>query len=464
MTTLQFADTHNMVAFLSKPTKSDGFQQIMEFLNAHSIRWAVYKKLGDILVRAATTASSLEAEQDSGGLRYQETIKDTIAQTKFERVSKHSNDSPLVSGNTLQSDKNRLKLDELMALCSNLQTRVLDLEKTKITQHNNIASLKRRVKKLEKRNTSRTHGLKRLYKERRIDVIDRDEGIILVSVHDNDDRQMFDVDTLDGEEVFVAGQNENVVEEVVDAAQVSTAATTVTITTKEITLAQAVEALKTSKPKVKGIVFQEPGKSTTTTTTTTISSQQSRDKGKGIMIEEPVKPKKKDQIRLNEEAAKKLQVVFDEEERLAREKAKKEQEANIALIEEWDDIKANIDLVEGNENRAGEELVQKITKKQKVEDDKETIELKKLMETILNEEEVATNAIHLAVKSLGIVDWKIHKEEKKIYYQIVRADGKSQMYMIFSQMLKSFDREDLYKSVKARYGSTRPVESMDYLL
>ncbi|GJS66582.1 hypothetical protein Tco_0681146 [Tanacetum coccineum] len=36
-----------------------------------------------------------------------------------------------------------------------------------------------------------------------------------------------------------------------------------------------------------------------------------------------------------------------------------------------------------------------------------------------------------------------------------------------SQMLKSFNREDLedlYKLVKARYGSKRPVESMDYLL
>nr|GEX99062.1 putative reverse transcriptase domain-containing protein [Tanacetum cinerariifolium] len=62
---------------------------------------------------------------------------------------------------------------------------------------------------------------------------------------------------------------------------------------------------------------------------------------------------------------------------------------------------------------------------------------------------------------------KSHKEEKKSYYQIVRAGGKSHMYMIFSQMLKSFDREDLedlFKLEKARYGSTRPVESMDYLL
>ncbi|GKD77641.1 hypothetical protein Tco_1340262, partial [Tanacetum coccineum] len=67
-------------------------------------------------------------------------------------------------GNTLQSDEDRLKLDELMALCTTLQNRVLDLEKTKTSQDNEIASLKRRVKKLEKKSRSRTHRLKRLYK------------------------------------------------------------------------------------------------------------------------------------------------------------------------------------------------------------------------------------------------------------------------------------------------------------
>ncbi|GKC74816.1 hypothetical protein Tco_1120699 [Tanacetum coccineum] len=41
MATLKFADTHNMVAFLSKPTKSDGFEQIVDFLNAHPIRYAL---------------------------------------------------------------------------------------------------------------------------------------------------------------------------------------------------------------------------------------------------------------------------------------------------------------------------------------------------------------------------------------------------------------------------------------
>ncbi|GJX17227.1 hypothetical protein Tco_0218059 [Tanacetum coccineum] len=576
MANLKFADTHNMVAFLSKPEESDGFEQIVDFLNAHPIKyaltvnptiyiscieqfWSTVKaktingevqlhalvdgkkiiitestvrrdlqleiaegkefsgrvtplfqtmvmmqsiRVGDSLVRAATTASSLEAEQDSGnitktrsketpnesssqrtnsgcGPKCQKTMRDTIAQTRFENVSKHSNDSLLARGNTLQSDDDRLKLNELMELCTNLQKRVLDLEKTKTTQANEIASLKRslkrRVKKHEKKN----------------------------SVQDDADKEMFDVDALNGEEVFVAGQNENVVEEVVDAAQVSTAATTVTITTEEITLAQALEALKTSKPKVKGIVFQEPGKSTTTTT---ISSQQSQDKGKGIMIEEPVKPmKKKVQIMLDEEVALKLQAEFDEEERLAREKAKKEKEANIALIEEWDDIQAKIDvdyqlaerlqaqeqeelsnaekatlfqqllekrrkhfaakrseekrnkpptkahqkkimctylknmeryklkdlkdkefdsiqemfdrafkrvntfedfrteLVEGKEKRAGTELIQENAKKQKVKDDKETVELKQCLEIIPDEEEVTIDVVPLAVKSSSIV-------------------------------------------------------------
>ncbi|GKC37821.1 hypothetical protein Tco_1050205 [Tanacetum coccineum] len=41
MTTLKFADTYNLVAFLSKPTESDGFEQIVDFLNAHPIRYAL---------------------------------------------------------------------------------------------------------------------------------------------------------------------------------------------------------------------------------------------------------------------------------------------------------------------------------------------------------------------------------------------------------------------------------------
>ncbi|GKF36019.1 hypothetical protein Tco_0112777 [Tanacetum coccineum] len=70
-------------------------------------------------------------------------------------------------------------------------------------------------------------------------------------------------------------------------------------------------------------------------------------------------------------------------------------------------------MVEGSSKRAEEELEKDSTKKQKVDDDKETAELKQCMEIILDKEEVTIDAIPLAVKSPRIVDWKIHKEGKK---------------------------------------------------
>ncbi|GJV05412.1 putative ribonuclease H-like domain-containing protein [Tanacetum coccineum] len=427
---------------------------------------------------------------------------DTIAQTRFENVSKLSNDSMLVRGNTLQSDEDRLTLIELMELCAFLQKKVLDLENIKTTQANEIASLKRRVTKLEQKKRSRTYELKRLRKvgatarvessgdeenlgedaskqERRINAIDADEDITLVSVQDDADKEMFDVGTLNGEEVFVAGKNENVVEEVVNAAQVSTAATTVTITTEEITFAQALADLNSTKPKAKGIAFREPG-------------QRERN------LVEPKKPlKKKDQLKLDEEIAFKLKAEINEEEIIARAEEEKIDEANIALTKEWDDIQAKFkadhemaqrlqageqeelsieekaklfqqllekrrkhfaakraeeqrnkpptqaqqrkiiafkrvntfvdfrtDLVEGSSKRAGEELEQESTEKQKVVDNKDPTKLQSLMKVIPDEEDVAIDVVPLATKPPTIVDWKIHKEGKKSYYQIVRADGK----------------------------------------
>ncbi|GJZ85742.1 ribonuclease H-like domain-containing protein [Tanacetum coccineum] len=337
----------------------------------------------------------------------------TILETRSITKTLNGKDGRVMRFTTIiimkENVKTKLMKKDMSYVVSKL-VRVLDLEKTKSTQANEIASLKRRVKKLKKKNMSRTHKLKRLYKvgltakvessrdeeilgedaskQGRINAIDADDDITLVSVQDDVDKEMFDVDALDGEDVIIAGENENVVKEVVDAAQ---------------------------------------------------------------------------EARLDEEVALKLQVEFDEEERLAREKAKKEKEVNIALIETWDDIQAKIDvdyqlaerlqaqeqeelsdaekatafkrlntfedfrteLVEGKEKRAGTELAQEITKKQKVEDDKETAELKQCLEIIPDEEEVTIVAIPLVVKSPSIVDWKIHKEGRKSYYQIKRADGKS---------------------------------------
>ncbi|GJY98142.1 hypothetical protein Tco_0515052 [Tanacetum coccineum] len=74
-----------------------------------------------------------------------------------ESVPTHSND-PLFSG------EDRLQLKELLELCTKLSERVLDLENTKTSQAAEITKLKERVKKLERRNKSRTPGLKRFWK------------------------------------------------------------------------------------------------------------------------------------------------------------------------------------------------------------------------------------------------------------------------------------------------------------
>ncbi|GJW76735.1 hypothetical protein Tco_0138417, partial [Tanacetum coccineum] len=566
MSTLKFADTHNMVAFLSKPAESEGFEQFVDFLNANPINYdltvnpaiytscieqfwdtikaktingevqlqglvdgkkviiiestwsynqradeAVNEEMDDSLVRAATTASSLEAEHDSGGgPRRQETMGDTIAQTRSENVSKLSNDPLLARGGS--RSLNRKRGQELMGLKD--YTRLVHLEGL---------------------------GEEDASKQRRIADIDVNKDIYLVNVRTDED--MFGVNDLDGDEVIV--DNVDVVktaEETVNAAATTvstastilvTAATTITTTTTtvsdvEITLAQALAELKSAastRPKVKGIVIHEQEQAPTPT----VSSQQPsqvkvQDKGKGKMVKpEPVKKiSKKDLLRLDEELAFKLEAEEEEEERLAREKAQQIKEANIA----WDDIQSKIkadyqlaqrlqaqeqdeltdeekarlfvqfleqrrkhfaakraeekrnklptraqqksimsmkrentfvdyrtELVEESSKKAeteqenslkkakaeiaqesslkreGEELEQESSKKQKFEEDKESEELKQCLEIIPDDGDDVTidvTPLFSSTKSPTIVDYKIYKEGKKRYFQIIRADGKTQ--------------------------------------
>ncbi|GKB44639.1 hypothetical protein Tco_0889581, partial [Tanacetum coccineum] len=109
----------------------------------------------------------------------------------------------------------------------------------------------------ERRNLSRTHRLKRMYRVgssrrvesskdeglgeedtskqgRRINAIDADEDITLVN--DQDDADMFGVNDLDGDEVIVKNVDVfKAAEEIVNAA----ATTTATVTDVEVNLAQA---------------------------------------------------------------------------------------------------------------------------------------------------------------------------------------------------------------------------------
>nr|GEU48481.1 retrovirus-related Pol polyprotein from transposon TNT 1-94 [Tanacetum cinerariifolium] len=225
-------------------------------------------------------------------------LSDSTHDVADEHVTTTSND-PLLSG------EDRLKLIELMELCTKLKSRVVALETTKANQALEIGSLKRRVKKLDKKARKKTHKLKRLYK---IDV--------------------FDTRILDGEEVVAE-------KEVNTADPVPT--TGVEVTTVGV---------ETSKPKAKEILIQEPSK---TPTPTPIDSSQPpskvKDKGKAKIINPKNPLKKKDQSMIDEEVSRNLkaqmQAELEKEERLARQK---EEEANIALIESWDKTQAMMDV------------------------------------------------------------------------------------------------------------------------
>ncbi|GJZ95782.1 putative ribonuclease H-like domain-containing protein [Tanacetum coccineum] len=247
------------------------------------------------------------------------------------------------------------------------RTRVLDLETTKTTQANEIASLKRRVKKLEKKKRLRTPGLKRLYKvglrarvessgdeedlgedaskQGRINAIDANEDITLVN--DQDDADMFDVNTLAGEEVFVAEQSGNVL--------------------RKYNWQTKRAEEKRNKPPT-----QAQQRKIMCTYLKNMEGKKPKD----------LKNKSFDYIqKMFDKAFKRVNTFVDYRTQLVEEnskKAKTELEENLK--------KTEAEVMEGSSKRAGEKLEQESIKKQKLDEDRETAELQSLIKVIPDEE------------------------------------------------------------------------------
>ncbi|GJT93075.1 hypothetical protein Tco_1081920 [Tanacetum coccineum] len=363
------------VAFLEKPKESDGFEQIIDFLNASSIRYAltVNSTIYTSCIKQLWATAKLRRKQRKDSGPTEPVIDEAINE---KHVSTPSYDQT-------QSGEDRMKLNELMYLYAKLSDRVLALKNTNTSQAAEIVTLKERVKKLEKKRSSRTYKSIRLYKvslSRRIESsddaslgaqenaskqgrknadIDQDAEVTLIdeTLGRSDDNLMFDTGILDEQEVEV--------EKVVRATDpVTTACKVVTTASveilEELTLAQTLIEIKSAKPKAvttttttttitrpkaRGFVVQEPSEFITTTSPSQASQlPQAKDKGKEKMVE-PEKPlKKKVQIAFDEEVARnlatQLQAELEEEEKLLRQK---EEEVNIALIESWDNTQAMMD-------------------------------------------------------------------------------------------------------------------------
>ncbi|GJR19681.1 hypothetical protein Tco_0968208 [Tanacetum coccineum] len=97
---------------------------------------------------------------------------------------------------------------------------------------------------------------------------------------------------------------------------------------------------------------------------------------------------------------------------------------------------------EGSSKRAGDELEPEKTKKQKGDDDQEEAEMKRHIE-IVKDDEVAIDAIPLAIKPPMIVEYKIVKEGQNGFYHLISVDGSLKRYSSMIKMLQNIDKEDL---------------------
>nr|GEU90464.1 hypothetical protein [Tanacetum cinerariifolium] len=123
MFTPTFAKTHNLIAYLEKPTESEGFEQIIDFLYEKSVKYALTKK------HKPKRKHTKELE-----------VPPTESQAE------HNIPLPSPSHDTLPSGEDSLKLKELIDLCTNLSNKVLDLESEVIDIN---STYQEKIKKLE---------------------------------------------------------------------------------------------------------------------------------------------------------------------------------------------------------------------------------------------------------------------------------------------------------------------------
>nr|GEX95628.1 hypothetical protein [Tanacetum cinerariifolium] len=378
-----------------------------------------------------------------------------------------------------------------MVFCTSLQEHVFDLQEAKDAQSKEIVALKKKVSKLLKWRKSRSEGLRILMKigsGRRVkSPLEKDSLDVKTQGRTN---EMFGVDDLFGDEVITTVTN-----------KVSVAPTT-DVTKDEITMAQALAALKSVKPKVvyKSKRAQQDEETNISWDNTQaimeddillVKRPQAREKEEFSKVqkarllvdliekkkkhfaalraqEKRNKPPIKAQIRshmctylgnmggykhshLKGRSYDEVKNLFDREMRkinsfiamdleAQKSSGKEAQESSTKRTAVNDFIAMDLEAQESSTKRTAEHLEYDISNKQKVNEN---------VEPVIDDTE------------------ELENDGKKNYFKIIRADGNSQVYQTFERMFKNFNREDLevlWAIVKDIFKKEKPVDDMDNIL
>nr|GFA88076.1 hypothetical protein [Tanacetum cinerariifolium] len=399
-------------------------------------------------------------------------------------------------------------------------------ENANAAQQLEIIKLKARVKKLERLKKVKSSKLRRLKKvgtsqrvessedvetvfnQGRISVdMETDEGIELevdqkkcaeVEGRQADTQaEIYNIDLDHSSKVLSMQEDTEVQEaiEVVTTAKLITEVVTAAATQVAVASTLIPAAKPAAKPKVLKIAAAPA-----------VSTRKRKGVGKGILIEDPKPMKKKDQIEMDAEYAKKLREELEKE----HEEAYKQIDWNAAFdhvqaketqyIKRYhgfkkkpqSESKARKNMISYLKNTKGHKMeffkgktydqilpifqasinetpAHKAAKRRKLsEEAQEADDLRGCLEIIQDEDDdVFIEAIPLAQK-VPVVDYQIVVIDNIPRYKIIRADDTYQFYISFTTLLKNFDREDLetlWRIVKDRFFIKKPTNFLDeYLL
>nr|GEZ93664.1 hypothetical protein [Tanacetum cinerariifolium] len=326
--------------------------------------------------------------------------------------------------------------------CAALTSRIEQLESAKMSQALEISKLKKRVKRLEKSNKFKVFKLHRLKKVGTSQRIDTSDDTIMEDVS-NQRRMINDSDRDEGVALTAKKEEEKKTEEAknsvgddqVKGRQAEIYQIYMDHPSKVLSMQEdeptgveeVVEVVTTAKLITKVVVAASKSVGAASTTipaaepqvpAATPTAVPSKDKDKGIIVEEPKPMKKKKQVEMDKEYARKLHkelnqdIDWDVAVDHVKQKAKED-----PYVQRYQE------KIEEEENRALESInetpSQKATKRMKLNE--EVAELNKYLEIVPDEDDDVFTEATLLARKVPDVDYSIIFLNNKPHYKIVKA-------------------------------------------
>nr|GEW08439.1 hypothetical protein [Tanacetum cinerariifolium] len=338
---------------------------------------------------------------------------------------------PTPSSDPLPSGEDSYILNELMVFCTSLQ------EQDGLVSQENASKQERMIKEIDQ---------------------NAEIALDVETQRRTNDDEIFRADDLVGQEV--------VMETTIGVKD--SAAPTTDVTKDEVTMAQALAALKSTKPKV---IVQEQEMSTTiiaaaTTVTTVVPTPRAKveliEKKKKHFAalraqEKRNKPPTKTQMKSQMSTNRKHMGGYKQSHLKGRSFDEIKELFDREMTKVNDIIAMDSKAQENSTKRAAEHLESDISKKQKVDENIKPViddakKLKKCIEIVPDDGDgVLIEATPLSSRSPTIIDYKIHKEGKKNYFKIIRADE-------FSEVQKARLLVELIEKKKKHFAALRAQE------